>query len=266
MSKSVNAWRLQTAASCFEEPVVILGEAFCHVSWVAHTYGDQHVTRTDVDPLRDRAILVLSSNSAPPVVTSTTGCTKHLLRAWDSQAPANFGGDTHQWWSAYYIVPTAAYGDPVDFDASGPAQYMNWYTADHDLPAGLGTYGDGVELEFIQDLFYGGSGVLVNRVTGSLSSQYGDLVQFFQDYGYRTFDDLYFVWEFHQGSEWNRDGSRFNAIPTPIDWHFTDTLNDGGSHTVSLVAQVTVDPVGGLSGSARGLATMLGVRLRGLCA
>lgn len=233
--------------------------------WVGHIFGDQHVPRSNVDPSTDRAILILSSHSSEPFVTATVNCTTHELFKWDSANPANFGGDGHAWWKAFYIVP-----DPdanfVDFDASGAAQYMNWYQTLNPLimDTSHGTYQDGIDLEWFQNLFYGGSGVLTNTASGSVTSRFNDMVQFFQDYGYRTFDDLTFNWEFHQSTDWNRDGSSFNAIPSPIDWHLQDPVEDAAEHVVTVKAEAVVTP-GGLPGSARALATLFATRLRALC-
>lgn len=233
--------------------------------WVGHIFGDQHVPRSNVDPSTDRAILILNSASAEPFITATVNCTEYELAAWDSSMPANFGGDGHAWWKAYYIVPDED-ANFVDFDASGSAQYMNWYQTLNPvvMETTHGTYNDGIDLAWVQQLVYGGSGVLTNTTSGTLTSRFNDMIQFFQDYGYRTFDDLTFNWKFHQGTDWNRDGSRFNAIPTPIDWHLQDPVEDEDDHTVTLEAQVVVTP-GGFPGAARALATLFGTRLRALC-
>ncbi len=252
-------------ARCAEQIQDIDPLSVCYNPWQAHTIGDRNVARTDVFPEYDRAILILSSNSADPSVTATTGMAAHLLASWDSQTPANFGGDGHQWWRAYYMTPTiAAYGDLVDFDATGPGQYMNWYSSLDILPTGLGTYGDGVDVAFDQDLFYGGSGVLLNQTTGAVSTVHGDLVQTFSDFGYRTFDDLDLTLYFNQSGDFNRDDHRFNAIPGPLDWHLADDVNDGSSHTVTVGSRIEVFP-SALTGSARALATHFAVALHAHC-
>lgn len=250
-------------ARCAEQIEDINLPGACWNPWTEHALGDTFPTL--VDPRYSRLIVILSSHSADPSITGTTDMDAHLLAAWDSPSPANFGGDGHHWWRAYYCVPTRVGFGLVDFDATGSAKYINWYSSDSELPSGLGTYGDGVDVTFKQDLYYGGSGVLINEAgPDTLSTVHGDMVQMFADFDYRTFDDLQFDTTFKQTGDFDRGQSEHNAIPLPIDYHLADTVDDGTSHTVTVGARVVVTP-SVLTGSARGLATYFAAALHAHC-
>lgn len=246
----------------------------CRLHWVSTVPADQVIS----NPRRTRGLLVLKSSgpigssSFIPAVTSTTNCSVELLDEWDSNEPANFGGDIHGWWKVYYVIPD-------DFDqpggigptwnmevvSSGSFKHMRWFSTDEDIEPSGGTFGDGVDIEFERDLFYGGSGVLVNPTSVDVTSQFGDLVMLYSAIKSRTFDDQEYELTFEHGSNaFSLSETYVNGIPEPIRVMLGDPQDDDLDHTITLRGELRIFPTV-LTGSARGLNTQFGVRLRAAC-
>lgn len=247
-----------------QQMVQVPGFLPCVNTWYAEFPGDENVIRTDIDGRNTRAIWVGASASAQPEITSTTGCTAHLLKAWDSPTPANFGGDGHGYWSAYYIDITAALGADVDIEATGSGQFFDYFFTEREIERGGGTYGDGVDVGFQQALSYPGSGVDFVEIDVSQSTKWGDLIYGFFDYAVRTFDDHDFELLFHDG-EFSLDEDFGNSAPDPTKWHFSDQTADYQSHPVTIHLQDTITCISGFCGAMRGLLTGCSIRLRAHC-
>lgn len=218
----------------------------------------------ELNPDTDRAVIVLASASGDPAL-SVSGATSTLLGAWDSPTPANFGGDGHAWWRAYYIEPTA---DFIDFTGTtGVLRNVTFFRNTADLVS--------VARTWVHDLEYHGSGVgtKIEIATASQATQYGDVLWNWIDHYERSIDDLTYEKEFN-GPFFNHDYTRHNSafIPlTPgggadssIDWYL-DEENDEDSHSNTMVFTGTAvaDP-DIFPNSVRVLVVTNTLRLRGL--
>jgi hypothetical protein len=255
----------------------INGIELCRIFWEAQTPADAIIS----DPRRTRGIYIIKGSSAAgpgdvahiPALGTLLNCHAELLDEWEGHAPANFGGDIYHWWKAYYIIPD--YWDEdvgpgpewsMQVDASGSFKSINWYLCNEPLNnTGTGTFGDGVDLEFQRDTFYGGSGSLVNPTDVTLTSQTGDVVQLFSEMLTRDFDNLAYNLTFeHSHHSFSKSQLYINRSPDTILTMLFDPQDDNENHIITLQGVLTISPVS-LPGSARGRNTQLSTRLRGIC-
>jgi hypothetical protein len=233
----------------------------------AHLPGDPHIIYTTLNPLRDRGIMVLASSSAPPVAVVTGEGEAHLLRAWESDTPANFGGDGHAWWAAYYIVPKAPL---LNLQAStGATRLLDWFMASADLPDNIGQYGDGVSVTVRQALAYSGShfGFASEETRVTQHTRFGELMYLFTDIWPRSIDDVWNYFGFHHQdrSVFDHDDTRHNMTPQPNDFMLCDTKDEGEAPHEITMSNQTDSTASSFPGACRVLVTQLSVKLRGLC-
>jgi hypothetical protein len=225
-----------------------------------------------IHPDTDRAIVVLVSSSADPVLV-VSGATPQLLRAYDSSSPANFGGDGHTWWRFYYLIPTA---DLIDFaGTTGVTRDVTFFRASAVLP---GTGVGGIEMQFTSELTYTGShfGEAIETASASTSAKYGDVVWMYVNSVYRSIDSITFTKEFNAPEvPFNHDFVRVNSefvTFTPgggdgsaTDWNLSDARNDAfAAH--SYTCRFTGDAVASdFPGACRILVLAASFRLTALC-
>lgn len=227
-------------------------------------------------PSTDRCIVYLSSSSGD-VNLVVSGGTGHLLHAWDSPTPANFGGDGHAWWRVYYVVPES---DTLDFTGTtGPFRQLQSVRFQAQLTDGSGpfgqsngAFGSGIEISSAQQLAYSGSHSFHAEETVGVdqSTREGEFVSLYIDSWYRSIDDITIDKFFHAGP-FNHDAHFFNAQPIPlspgggvlssIDWWFADRVT-----SVTMGQEVQADFVVAFENSVRCLSTAVSVKLRALCA
>lgn len=254
-----------------------------------------------IHPTTDRAVVVLVSSSADPVLV-VTGATPTLLAAYDSSSPANFGGDGHTWWRFYYLVPTA---DLIDFTGTtGVTRNVTFFRAGATIvstymiettesSSGGGTitanrrrkrltFGtgivDGVDYQFNSNLEYHGSsfGEAIEEASANNAGQYGDAVWFYINSVYRSIDDITFTKEFNAPEvPFNHDYALHNAefvtftpgggAASATDWSLSDSRDDGfAAH--SYTCRFTGDAVASdFPGACRILVLAASIRLRALC-
>lgn len=239
---------------------------YCVNPVVSHADGDIHIIRNDVNVNKERGLLVLGDAAGDVACLPATGCVAHLLHAWDSPIPANFGGDGHFWWRVFYIEPTSS---TVDISGStGSLEVLQWFTFRDNLPSGHGTYGDGVDVNMLQDLQYVATfGTAIATSTVSQSTIFGDLMFQFMQQQVRTIDDITYAVHFHHQDPtvFNHDASYHNVDPLPTDWMLEDTKNDAFLPHVITMTNTATAVASSFPGACRILTTQLSARLRGLC-
>lgn len=220
-----------------------------------------------LNPLTDRGIVVLHSSSADPTLV-VSGATSTLLSAYDSDTPANFGGDGHAWWRLYYIEPTAA---TINFaGTTGVVRNCTFLRNSQNLVS--------VSRSFLHDLEYHGAqvGTAVEVATASQSTQLGDVLWNYINHYERSIDNLTYEKIFHHSNPaiFNHDFTRVNSAFIPllpgggagsaIDW-YVDAENNASSHSIVMVFKGTAvaDPEI-FPNSVRILVVADTLRLRGL--
>ncbi len=256
-----------------------------------------------IHPDTDRAVVVLVSSSADPVLV-VSGASPQLLAAIDTNSPANFGGDGHTWWRFYYLVPTA---DLIDFaGTTGVTRNVTFFRANavlvdrpmvietthtpgsgtiadtqHQRPANFIEVGvvDAVDYQFSSDLQYHGSsfGEAIEEASANQNSIFGDAVWMYVSTVYRSIDTITFDKTFHHEdtAAFDHDYSLFNAefvtltpgggAASQTDWMLADPVNDGyGSHEMSI--RFRGDAVASdFPGACRILVLVASIKLRALC-
>jgi hypothetical protein len=230
----------------------------------------------DILPNRDRAIVFLVSSSAPPVLVCSGANTSELM-AIDSNSPANFGGDGHTWWAAHYIEPT---GHVIDFTGTtGVQRFVLFMRAGQDLDttSGSGTYTDGVQIDWVNDLQYHGSmfGHATEVSIADMDSRQNDLIGSWVDSVVRSIDDINIYKSFYYApddSQFDDSWHFHNAQPIPfeptggaqssIDWMQNAPGGNGQFINDQMVDAVASD----FPGACRVLSLAAGFRVRALCA
>jgi hypothetical protein len=228
-----------------------------------------------LDPRTDRAIVALSSASAPCVLVCSGG-EAHVLDTWESNTPANFGGDGHAWWTLGYIVPT---GGTIDLTGTtGAFRFITFARAQAQLqPAdvirGAGSYGSGVLVSVKRDFQYSGSHHLqaIEEANADQSVRKDDFIWLWVGDNVRTIDNITIDKNFH-GQNWDSSAHFFNAEPVPfqpgggnlssIDWH----LNADRVDSITAKMRVQADFNVAFENSVRALALAVSVKLTALCA
>lgn len=245
----------------FCEQVECIAEE-CYNPWVDHSFFDSIAG----SPSHVRGVVVLSCASGDPTIASTSGCTAHLLHAWDTSVPVSFGGDIHNWWRAYYMVLTGPVGTWSATVTGGLpiAAYSSWFFSRDPLPTG-GTYGDGVDVTFIENTKTDVSAQLIYNTDVSTSTKHGNAVTVFTDIYNRSIDDFSDDYVFKQDSPGTFDmsNSTFNVPPQPNLYMLSDPLI-GAGHGITIKNKNTVIPLT-LPNSARATITQLSVVLNAHC-
>lgn len=287
--------------SCYVPWTAAAVQTFRFVEKWGNGWADPGLGDGLINPDTDRAIVVLISSSADPVLV-VSGATATELAAYDSPSPANFGGDGNTWWRFYYLIPTA---DLIDFAGStGAFREVTFFRAQSVIveknvvdetsgSSGGGTTTnnkrrkvtsvtigdvDGVDFQFTSNLEYHGSsfGEAIETAVADTAAQYGDLVWSFINSVYRSIDSITFTKEFNAPAvPFDHDYIRINSefvTFTPsggdqsaTDWDQSDARDDGfGSHSYTM--RFTGDAVASdFPGACRILVIAASLRLRALC-
>ncbi len=211
-------------------------------------------------------MVFLTSSSAQPVLV-VSGATVEIMEEIDSPSPANFGGDGHTYWGAYFITPTT---NVIDFTGTTGVQRMVLFMrAGADLD-------NSVEASWTGDLEYHGSmfGHATEIASADQTSRLNDLVGIWINDVVRSIDDIHIDKEFYFGPDdslFDSSYSFHNAEPVPfepgggaqssIDWCQNAPGGDGSFVISEMVDAVASD----FPGACRVLAYCAGFKVRALC-
>lgn len=215
----------------------------------------------------DRAIVTLVSSSAP-VTCICSGAEVQLLAAYDSNTPANFGGDGHTWYAFYFITPTA---DTIDFaGTTGAFREVTFFRAAETI--------FGIQRQFTLDHQYSGAhhNQAIEIAVANQAAIFGDIVWNYINSVYRSIDNLSFTKEFNcTAIPFNHDYFRFNSefvtfTPSGGDQSATDWMYDTKDdsflgHSVTCRFTAEADDNGTFPDSTRVFALNASLGLRAFC-